>query len=120
MDKKTNKWSFEIPDVHPSLNIWTNMHWTKKSVLKKYWENMVWALAREAGLKKIDKPVWIFIQYYHPRRTVDLDNYTPKFILDGLKSFIKDDNIQWIQKIGWEFIQSKKKKSIVEIQEIRP
>ena len=108
-------WTIEIPDVHPSLNSWTNMHWTKKHALKKEWEMMVWALAKEAKIPTFKQPVEIYIKYYHPRDSVDLDNYTPKFIIDGLKTLFVDDNITQLKKLGWEFKRGKKR-SVVEIR----
>lgn len=107
--------SFELPDVHPSLNVWTRMHWAKRNELKKQWENDAYYSAKQAGLKMIEFPVEIFIEYHHPKTCVDLDNYTPKFILDGLKSLLVDDSIDHIKRLGWEFRKSTTKKTVVTI-----
>jgi len=107
----------EIPDVHPSLNVWTKMHHMKRYQLKKEWEHMVNIIAKKEKLPFIKKPVEIFITYYHPRKTVDLDNYTPKFICDALKSYFTDDNITNLVKLGWEF-KTGKKRSVIYIKEL--
>lgn len=112
---KKETWSFEIPDVHPSLNSWTNMHWTKKGNLKKYWYDLTYFCALQSKIPKFNVPVDVFITYHHPKETVDLDNYTPKFILDPLQRFFGNDNIQTVKKLGWTFEKSKIKKSVIEI-----
>lgn len=77
---------------------------------------MVHVLAMEAKWpKKFDFPVELFITYYHPRDTVDLDNYTPKFWIDGLKHYFGDDNITCLKKIGWTF-EKGPKKSIISVR----
>ncbi len=110
-------WTIEIPDCHPSINSWMRMHFIARNKLNNYWKDMVWALAKEAKLPQFDKPVEIFIHYYHPRDDVDLDNYTPKFIIDGLKTFFGDDDINHVKKLGWTFHKEKVKRSVVEIRE---
>jgi hypothetical protein len=111
-------YTIEIPDVHPSLNSWTKMHYMARNNLKQEWKQMVYILGKEAKLPKFTKPVEVYIKYFHPRDDVDLDNYTPKFILDGLKEFFVDDNIQHLKKLGWEFKRGKKR-SVVEIRNYR-
>jgi hypothetical protein len=115
MAQNKREYIIEIPDVHPSLNTWTRLHWHQRNALKQYWMQMVYYAGKAARLPKFAEPVDIFITYHHPKRTVDYDNYTPKFAIDGLKSFIVDDNIQWIRKLGWEFIKDKDKKMIIRI-----
>jgi len=115
---KKGSWHFDIPDVHPSLNTWTRMHFHLRNNLKHDWETMTVMAARQSGLPKITSPVSVYLIYHHPRKNVDLDNYTPKFILDGLKQFFVDDNIEHVQKLGWEFKQSKDKHTTVIVEEI--
>lgn len=112
----TNSWIIELPDVHPSLNSWVNMHFHSRNNLKQEWGKMVHVYAKLAGLPMIDKPVEVFITYHHPKDTVDLDNYTPKFIMDGLKPFFIDDNIKCVVKLGWEFKRGSIRKSVVKIK----
>lgn len=112
--KDIQKWVIDIPDCHPSLNKWTRMHWALRNKLKAEWEQMTFYAAKEAGLPKLKEPVEIFITYYHPKQTVDLDNYSPKFLIDGLKQFFVDDNILHLVKLGWTFKKGTKR-SVVEI-----
>ena len=109
-------WTFEIPDVHPSLNVWSKMNRWKMNTLKKQWEHDVFYLAKQAKIPFFNFPVDIFITYHHPRQTVDKDNFSPKFIMDGLKPFLIDDNIKIVKKLDWDFVKSDKKKSIIEIR----
>lgn len=114
-DKKDiKKWVIDIPDCHPSLNTWTRMHFHVRNNLKKEWETMTFYAAKEAKLPMILIPVEIFITYYHPKKNIDLDNYTPKFIIDGLKQFFVNDDFVHLTKLGWTFKQGKKR-SVVEI-----
>lgn len=113
--EEQTSWVIVIPDVHPSLNKWTKMHFIARNNLKQEWGQMVQVLAMEAKWPQFDFPVELFITYSHPRDTVDLDNYTPKFIIDGLKSYFGDDNITKLKKIGWKF-QKGEKQSTVEIR----
>lgn len=92
------------------------MHFIARNNLKQEWGEMVKVLAMEAKWKPFENPVELFITYYHPRETVDLDNYTPKFIIDGLKHYFGDDNITHLKKIGWTFKKGPKK-SVVEVFE---
>lgn len=116
MPKSQVEWTIEIPDVHPSLNTWTRMHWGKRNALKHSFEQQVFFYAKQAGVPIIKEPVEIFITYHHPRQTVDLDNYTPKFFIDGLKTFFGDDNILHLKKLGWTFVKGDKKKSVIVIK----
>lgn len=84
------------------------MHFHARNKLKKEWELMVWTACKEAKLPKIDGKVEVFITYYHPKTNIDLDNFTPKFIMDGLKLFFEDDSIKYVKKLGWEFKKGEK------------
>ena len=110
------EYKFEIPDCHPSINQWHGRHWSHKEYLKGIWYKMVMACAKKAKVPKINQPVEIHIDYFNPRH-IDLDNLTPKFILDGLKGIvILDDNPNIVKKISWTFTKDKNKRSIVLIR----
>ena len=109
MAKTQDTWTIELPDVHPSLNSWGGKHWTKRNELHHYWRDMTFYAAKKAGLPKLKEPVEVFLTYYHPRTNVDLDNYTPKFIMDGLKLFFIDDSIAHVKRLGWEFKKGDKR-----------
>jgi len=112
-----SEYQFEIPDCHPSLNSYLKKHWTVYHRLREEWNAMVWACVKHAKIPMIEQPVEIHIDYYHPRKSVDLDNYTPKLLMDSLKGLvIKDDSSQIVKKLSWRFIQAKVKKSVVTIK----
>lgn len=91
-----------IFDVPPSLNQWSRMHWSKAAKIKKQWENDIFYSTRV--VKQVDEKVCkkmpykqakIKITYYFKtKHRHDKDNYTPKFILDGLvkAGIILDDS----------------------------
>ena len=84
-----------IPDrQHPSLNVWTRMHWAKKSKLKKSWESEIILKSGKYGQPMLENAQVEVIYYFDNRNRRDKDNYVPKFILDGLVKggIIKDDN----------------------------
>lgn len=95
------------------------MHFYPRNELKQQWAWMVKAAMVKAKFPQhIEKPVEIFIEYGHPKRCVDLDNYTPKFIIDPIRDVITDDNIERVIKLGWTFVKSKNKYSKVTVTEI--
>ncbi|MBP2652601.1 MAG: hypothetical protein H6Q73_170 [Firmicutes bacterium] len=94
-----------LPDVPPSLNRWARKHWRSQSEIKKRWEQEVWAAAvnaRVKGLNLLKAKVHIVYEFKTNARR-DKDNYTPKFIMDGLvkSGVIVDDNDSNID-LSWE------------------
>lgn len=89
-----------IYDIPPSLNEWQNLYWAKKAVFKRRWEKMIMTLL--FGVRQVDKPVVRITYYPDCDRSRDKDNYTPKFIMDGLKKsgVITDDNTQAVD-VDW-------------------
>jgi Holliday junction resolvase RusA-like endonuclease len=79
---------------HPSLNAWTGWHWAKKNRVKKSWENEIMWLCKKFGDPELENADVQIIYYFDNRHRRDKDNYTPKFILDGLTKagIIADDN----------------------------
>ena len=70
--------------THPSLNTWTNWHWAKKSRVKKSWENEIYYLCNKFNQPELKEAIVDITYYFKSNRRRDRDNYTPKFILDGL------------------------------------
>ena len=89
-----------IYDIAPSLNDWHGMHWAAKAKVKKQWESLLIVLLR--GCKRIERPVVRITYYPGIERSRDKDNYTPKFIMDGLKKsgVILDDNVKVVD-LDW-------------------
>ena len=84
-----------IPDkTHPSLNQWSNWHWAKKGRVKKSWEEEIYYLSNKYNRPELEEAIVEIIYYFEQNRNRDKDNYTPKFILDGLvkAGIIADDN----------------------------
>ena len=93
-----------IPEIHPSINIWQGWHWTKYNKEKQRWSEMVGWLCK--GKKKFLGKVEIeVVTYFDTKRKHDLDNYTPKFILDPLvkSGIIVDDNSEIVTKLSTVF-----------------
>lgn len=98
--QEPSKLTVIIYDIPPSLNDWHGMHWAAKAEVKKQWESLVIVLLR--GCKRVEKPVVRITYYPGIERSRDKDNYTPKFIMDGLKKsgVILDDNVKVVD-LNW-------------------
>lgn len=85
----------EIPGKqHPSLNTWVGWHWAKKSRIKKEWESEIGWLCKKFNNPMLENALIEITYYFDTRHKRDKDNYTPKFIMDGLTKagIIVDDN----------------------------
>lgn len=112
------KVEFEVPRVHPSLNVWVNWHWGKRRNERDIWDLLIKNVWREALKVKFKGMVKVSICYYvKSDRVRDYDNWTPKFIMDALKkTFIIDDNMRVVKAPKWEFVcGAKESKTIVSI-----
>jgi Holliday junction resolvase RusA-like endonuclease len=114
------KYKIKINDeIPPSLN---------KVIFVAKKHHMIYAGMKKAWKKKINdminpnwipfiKPVKIKIVYsFNDNRRRDIDNYTAKFLLDGLtkennpnKFLIPDDNMDWIKDVSIKCIRGKTK-----------
>ena len=89
--------------IHPSLNRWTNWHHMKKHQVKKDWEDEICLLLIKYKRLQLEKAE-ISITYYTPNYQSDRDNFTPKFVMDGLvKSGLLADDNRNIVKPTWDF-----------------
>lgn len=71
--------------IHPSLNDWAMLRGARFTVnrIKQEWTAKILDVAR--GIEPVRGPVVVTVTYFFPDdRRRDLDNYVPKFILDGL------------------------------------
>ena len=93
---------------HPSLNKWTKWHWAIKSKEKKSWEHEIYHLCYEYGKPLLKNALIEITYYFKDARSRDKDNYTPKFILDGLvkANMIEDDNDSDIY-VNWKIKKDK-------------
>jgi len=105
-----------IPKLtHPSLNDWTKLMWYAVRNMKQDWDGEIMVALIEAcgvtKLRRLIKKASITIKYYFnvkpPKR--DYDNYTPKFIMDGLVGrVLQDDRDDWV-KVKWHILYDKEK-----------
>jgi len=114
-----------IPVLHPSLNNWMNWHWAKIKKTKDDFDGeIVLSLLTEYSCVRIEplmKRAKVRIKYYfNDKRQRDKDNYTPKFIMDGLKGrIIKDDSAQKID-LDWSILYDKNKaRTEILVEEIK-
>lgn len=92
-------YKYVIPKIPPSNNkfIGRNARFDYNNQ-KKEWQRMIFLLCRPIPEKPIDKAV-VYITYYFPdKRRRDPDNYSGKFILDGLvrAGILTDDDFSHI------------------------
>jgi len=103
------KTSFTIDDVHPTINRWAiTWHHYKRAKVKKEWEEKIMIAC--ANCTPIKGPVSVLVEYYFPtKRLRDIDNYTPKFILDGMvkAGLIEEDNNSIIKQLSVSILYDK-------------
>ena len=92
-------YKYVIPKIPPSNNkfIGRNARFDYNKQ-KKEWQRMIFLLCRPAPENPIDKAI-VHITYYFPdKRRRDPDNYSGKFILDGLvrAGILTDDDFSHI------------------------
>lgn len=88
---------------HPSINQWMIMKRPMMNTLKQRWKDfMIWLIDNQGYSNlHINKCEMIFTTYYKTNRRHDIDNSTPKFILDGFSEsgFINDDDITHLVRL---------------------
>lgn len=88
---------------HPSINEWMVMKRPMMNALKqKYKDFIIWFIENQGYTNlHIKKCEMIFTTYYKTNRSHDVDNTTPKFILDGFveSGFIIDDDWKHLHQI---------------------
>lgn len=88
---------------HPSINEWMVMKRSMMNALKqKYKDFIIWFIENQGYTNlHIKQCEMIFTTYYKTNRRHDVDNTTPKFILDGFaeSGFIIDDDWKHLRQI---------------------
>ncbi len=95
--------SLTIPEIHPSINVWNGWGYHKYNREKCRWAEMVGWICK--NLPPMKGEVTVTVRYYfRTRRKRDIDNYTPKFIMDGLVQggLIEDDNSNIVKRLSVE------------------
>lgn len=114
---------FTVPDIPPSNNKYmgnSNSHHIYRED-KQQWEALIGWSVRAAGWRGEPLPRALVRITYHfkDRRRRDPDNYSGKFILDGLKAagVIEDDSFQNVKlELIGEF-GCRKKETVIEVKE---
>lgn len=99
---KATKPPFKLP-YHESINQWMILRRSAMNALKQKWKDFIKWFVSEQGYSnlRIEKCEISQFIYYPTNRRRDLDNTTPKFILDGLveSGMVVDDDYKHITKI---------------------
>ena len=111
--------------THPSLNKWTKWHWAEQRDTKEEWDFAIMTALRKetsrAVLVSLIKKASITIKYYFSSdRKRDHDNYTPKFIMDGLVGRVIQDDNDKLVKVEWELLVDRNNpRTTIEIKETK-
>jgi hypothetical protein len=88
---------------HPSINQWMIMKRPMMNALKQKWKDFIIWFVENKGYTNlhIEKCEITFTTYYSTNRRHDIDNSTPKFILDGFSEsgLIADDDSTHLYKL---------------------
>ena len=88
---------------HPSINVWSIKPRIQMNALKQSWKNFIVWWIKDLGYENMQlENVDIIYDIYHPTsRRADPDNYTPKFIHDGLveAGFLVDDDREHLHSL---------------------
>lgn len=105
MHPKATKKPIENP-YHESINQWMILKRPIMNALKQRWADFICWFIKEQGYENflIEKCKMKFTTYYKTNRRHDVDNSTPKFILDGFSKsgFIVDDDSKHITTLSLE------------------
>lgn len=97
--KKATKKPIAHP-YHESINVWMIMKRPMMNALKQKWKDFIVWFIEDQGYTNlhIEKCEMSFSTYYPSTRRHDVDNSTPKFILDGFvqSGFVVDDDSEHI------------------------
>lgn len=91
---------------HPSINTYTRMGFQAANNLKQQWKAFIVWVMDDLGLSgtMIEKCEIVYRTWFFQNRRHDLDNISPKYILDGFveAGFIVDDDSEHIVKLTLE------------------
>lgn len=93
-----------IPEpYHESINVWMILKRPMMNALKQRWKDFICWFVEDQGYSnlRIEECDMEFTVYYKANRRRDVDNSTPKFILDGFteSGFIVDDDCKHVQSL---------------------
>ncbi len=116
------RFAYIISDIPPSNNqfIGRNKRWQYQDA-KKYWADLISLACRPKPPEPLKK-CRVHLHYMFPdKRRRDPDNYSGKFILDGLvkAGILEDDNFTNIQLILSAEFGGNQKQTFIEIEEVQ-
>ena len=108
-----------LNSVPESLNKLFNLHYRTRAKHKIDVEQEVWLECKSQKIKPVKGSVSLnFIFTFKTNRKRDLDNYPPKFQIDGLRKagILSEDNSDVVKQIYTSFKQGKKELTEINIQ----
>ena len=122
---ENNKITLQIPDVPPSNNKYQGRGGKKEQILdyqneKTEWAWLVKAAIRKRPTKPFERAIVNITYHFKDSRRRDPDNYSGKFLLDGLvnEGIIKDDSFACIDLRLKGIPSCKQKGTIIEVEEL--
>ena len=95
---------------HPSLNWYMRANNFVVDTVKANWKDFIVFILQKYNLlnQKIDYCDVIYTTYFSRNKRIDVDNITPKFIMDGLVAgeFLVDDSISHLTLLTRGFIDN--------------
>lgn len=114
-----------IEGIPPSLNkiiSEAKKHWSRYSRQKKEWLEDVYYQVLQQKPKKFTTPVSVIIELnFKDKRRHDPDNYTPKFIHDGLveAGILQDDSFKQIQELTIRLGEERDNTTVIWIEDYK-
>ena len=88
---------------HESMNVWMIMKRPEMNALKQRWKDFIVWFIEDQGYRNLrsERCEMTYTVYKPTRRRLDLDNNSPKFIMDGLveAGFVIDDDMNHITSL---------------------
>lgn len=102
---RAKKFPIKSPQ-HPSINTYTRMSFQAANTLKQKWKDFIVWLIQDMGYSglMIQKCEVFYKTFFFQNRRHDLDNLSPKYILDGFveSGLIEDDDSEHIVRLTTE------------------
>lgn len=100
---RAKKTPIETP-WHPSSNFWMRLKRLSMNTLKQKWKDFITWFIQDLKLENYNilNCEILFTYYFYRNSRHDPDNYSPKFLLDGLTevNFLVDDSNNNIEKLS--------------------
>lgn len=109
-----------IDGIPPTINTMLTKHWRTYKRYKDEWKETTYYTALSEKIQKFTNPVTITIELnFKDKRRHDPDNYTPKFIHDGLvdAGVLEDDSFKQIKELTIREGDKKNNTTVVYIEE---